>query len=242
MPPTCLSCGAETMTSGLLCTACFCSLTPIGLACRHCALPVPSAAYLGSDGRCAQCAVAPYPWTAARAAYLYDGTARRLVLQCKYGDRLDIAPFLARVMADMMGDESAERRLLVPVPLHRQRFWERRFNQAALLAGHLVRSSPHWRLLPDALVRHRSTATLARLAPELREQALDAAFHVRDRIKRLIEGQHVVLVDDILTTGATASICAKQLLGAGARCVDLLVATRTVKLAGDHDHQGGIQE
>jgi len=145
-------------------------------------------------------------------------------------------------MAGVMRDESAERRLLVPVPLHRHRFWKRRFNQAALLAGHIVRSSPQWRLLPDALVRHRSTAILARLAPEARINALDAAFHVRERAKRSIEGQHVVLIDDILTTGATASICAKQLLGAGARCVDLLVATRTVKLAGDHDHQGGTQE
>ncbi len=230
------------MTSGLLCSSCFCSLTPIGLACRHCALPVPSAAYLGSDGRCAQCGHAPYPWRVARAAFLYDGTARRLVLQCKYGDRPDIVPFLGRVMAGMMRDESAERRLLVPVPLHRHRFWKRRFNQAALLASHIIRSSPHWRLLPDALVRHRPTATLARLAPEARMHALDAAFRIRERVRGSIEGQHVVLVDDILTTGATASICARQLLGAGAQRVDLLVATRTVKLAGDYDHLGGVQE
>ncbi|MCO6159542.1 ComF family protein [Asaia lannensis] len=241
-PPVCLCCGAETTAPGLLCVQCFRQLAPIVLACTHCALPLPSADYADDEGRCPSCAKPRFPWYRAHAAFLYEGTARRLVLQLKYADRLDIVPFLGRAMLDTFGEGDRGGEVFVPVPLHRRRFWKRRFNQSALLAHALARKTAGARALPDALMRRRFTRILARLSPEDRKKALNGAIGVRPSIRADIIGRHVVLVDDILTTGATASICATQLLNAGARRVDLLVAARTVKLAGDQGRQGEEQE
>lgn len=241
-PPVCLCCGAETTAPGLLCVQCFRQLAPIVLACTHCALPLPSADYADDEGRCPSCAKPRFPWYRAHAAFLYEGTARRLVLQLKYADRLDIVPFLGRAMLDTFGEGDRGGEIFIPVPLHRRRFWKRRFNQSALLAHALARKTAGARALPDALMRRRFTRILARLSPEDRKKALNGAIGVRPSIRADIIGRHVVLVDDILTTGATASICATQLLNAGARRVDLLVAARTVKLAGDQGRQGEEQE
>lgn len=241
-PPVCLCCGAETTAPGLLCVTCFKQLDPIVLACTHCALPLPSEDYADDEGRCPSCATARFPWHRAHAAFLYEGTARRLVLQLKYADRLDIVPFLGRAMLEAWNERDRGAEIFIPVPLHRRRFWKRRFNQSALLAHALARNTAGARALPDALMRRRFTRTLARLSPEERRKALNGAIGVRPSIRVDIVGRHVVLVDDILTTGATASICARQLLDAGARRVDLLVAARTVKLAGDQDRQGEEQE
>ncbi|WP_336763069.1 ComF family protein [Asaia sp. VD9] len=228
-PPICLACSAETGSSGLVCAACFTGLSHLTGACTRCALPLPAPDYADSRGYCPTCAQSPPLWHAARAAFQYEGTARRLVLQLKYADRLDITPFLTRAMQQGGADILAEAECLVPVPLHRHRFWHRRFNQAAILARVLSRLAPQARLVPDALIRIRATKTLARLDPGERRRALEDAFVLRPAARIRVAGRHVVLVDDILTTGATASICASRLLQAGARRVDLLVAARAVK-------------
>lgn len=241
-PPTCLCCGAETTENGLLCVACFRQLEPISLACAHCALPLPSADYADHEGLCPACATPRFPWHRAYAAFLYEGTVRRLILQLKYADRLDIVPFLGRAMLETWSGLDRGAALFVPVPLHRRRFWKRRFNQSAVLARMLTRKTPGACFLPDALTRHRFTRTLARLSPQERTKSLSGAIGVRPSMKARIAGRHVVLVDDVLTTGATASICARQLLDAGARRVDLLVVARTVKLVGDQDRHDKEQE
>jgi len=184
------------------------------------------------------CAAYPPPWAAARAAFIYEGTARKLVLQAKYADRLDILPFLAKAMLQEGASLMRDADYVVPVPLHRTRFRRRRFNQAALLARFIARSSRQVRLIPDALIRTRATTTLAPLRPDERRLALEQAFKVAASARDYLLGSHIVLVDDVLTTGATASICATQLLQSGARRVDLLVAARTVKLS---DTAGAVE-
>lgn len=234
-PPTCLSCNAETTRHGLLCVDCFRGLGLMAMACSHCASPLAAADYADSAGRCASCAQARFPWQRAHAAFQYEGTARKLVLQLKYADRPDIVPFLARAMLEALGGPVSGAPVLVPVPLHRRRFWRRRFNQSALLANALAGLMPGSLCLPDALVRCRATQTLARLSPEERSKALEGAILPRSSGRDRIAGAHVLLVDDVLTTGATASICARQLLGAGARRVDLVVVARAVRLDRDHE-------
>ncbi|WP_332350775.1 ComF family protein [Asaia spathodeae] len=234
-PPICLSCGGETTQSGLVCLDCFQHLHPVVLSCRHCALPVASEAYLNTSGHCAKCAPPSGYWNEAQAAWLYEDTARRLILHFKYGDRLESAAFLAQGMMASAGRMLAHADYLVPVPLHRHRFWHRRYNQAVLLARHIARLQPGLRVLPDALIRHRATQNLASLFHDQRAQVLENAFSVAASKRDLLVGRHIVLIDDILTTGATASICARHLRQAGAKRVDLLVAARTVKLADDSD-------
>lgn len=234
-PPTCLSCGSETAQAGLVCLACFQKLHPVVVSCRHCALPVASEAYLDSSGCCAKCTRPVHRWDEAQAAWLYEDTARRLILQFKYGDRLESGAFLARGMVASAGRMLESADFLVPVPLHRHRFWHRRYNQAALLALHIARLQPGPRVLPDALIRHRATQTLASLFHDQRAEALENAFRVASSKRALLADRHIVLIDDILTTGATASICARHLRQAGARRVDVLVAARTVKLADEPD-------
>ena len=234
-PPTCLSCGSETAQAGLVCLACFQKLHPVVVSCRHCALPVASEAYLDTNGCCAKCAHPAYCWDEAQAAWLYEDTARRLILQFKYGDRLESGAFLARGMVAAGSRILDGADYLVPVPLHRRRLWHRQYNQAALLARHIARLQPGPRVLPDALIRHRATQTLASLFHDQRAKALENAFRVAATKRDLLADQHIVLIDDILTTGATTSICARHLRQAGARRVDLLVAARTVKLADEPD-------
>ncbi|WP_438382140.1 ComF family protein [Asaia sp. BMEF1] len=230
-PPACLSCGGETAQAGLVCLACFQRLHPIVLSCGHCALPVASEAYLDPTGCCAKCAHPVHCWDRAQAAWLYEDTARRLILQFKYGDRLESGAFLARGMVTAASHMLGGADYLVPVPLHRRRFWQRRYNQAALLARHIACLRPGLRVLPDALIRYRATQTLASLFHDQRAKALENAFKVAASKRDLLAGRHIVLIDDILTTGATASICARHLREAGAKRVDVLVAARTVKAA-----------
>ncbi|GBQ10656.1 ComF family protein [Swaminathania salitolerans] len=239
-PPVCLSCGGETSRDGLVCVDCFRGLHALISACRICALPLPAPGFADSEGRCGVCAGQTFPWKQAAAAFLYEETARELLLRMKYGDRPDIARFFAGGMMHCAPDLIGRADMLVPVPLHRTRFWRRRYNQSALLCREIARArrmsekgeaNASLHVIPDLLSRHRATGTLATLTPDQRQKTLQGAFHVTPRHRAVVTGRAILLIDDILTTGATASICADLLLRAGARRVDLLVAARTVRLA-----------
>jgi len=157
----------------------------------------------------------------ARAAVLYDGTARDLVHRLKYDDRLDLAPTLARMMAGAGVELVAEADCLVPVPLHRWRLWRRRFNQAALLARGLSTLTG----LPtdaQALARVKATRSQVGLTRAARARNLQGAFRVPEAARPGLQGRRVLLVDDVTTTGATANAAARALLRAGAAKVDLL--------------------
>ena len=226
LPPQCLTCAAPVAAHGLFCAACFAAVTLIGApCCARCGLPFASAAQGGRDGTCDACRAAPPRFARARAALRYDAAARRLILPMKHADRGELAallaPFLLRAGAPLL--DTAE--VLVPVPLHRWRLFARRYNQAALLARALGRLA-HRPVLPDALRRLRPTAPLGGKSAAERAAELAGAFAVRASRAGRIAGRRVLLIDDVLTSGATANACAEALLAAGASSVDVLAAAR----------------
>ncbi len=169
----------------------------------------------------------PPSYGRARAAVLYDDIARDLVDRLKFGDRLDLAAMMGRWMARAGEELIAQADALVPVPLYWRRLWGRRFNQAAALAA-ATQGRP---VLTGALRRVRSTAQQIGLTRNERAINVQGAFAVTPEGRAEIYDKRIVLVDDVLTSGATIDACARTLLRGGARSVDVLVFARVVAAA-----------
>ncbi|MBE1723425.1 MULTISPECIES: ComF family protein [Acetobacteraceae] len=227
IPPNCVSCGEEVASGGgFLCGRCFAGLRFVHSPfCDACALPITQEEMAERGMLCADCERSPPPWHRARAAFLYEGQARSLVMGLKYGSRTEHAAALAHFMARAGGDLIGPDVVLVPVPVHRGRLWQRGYNQAALMAMALARREG-LACYPDALQRRFRTASLAGLSRQGRRRQMAGAVTLRPRYWSLLRGRRVVLVDDILTTGATAEVCVKALLEHGCLSVDILVAAR----------------
>ena len=180
---------------------------------------------LGPGARCAACQMRPHAFDAARAACIYEDGSRDPILRLKHGDRLDLAPLLARWISRAARELIAEADVVVPVPLHRWRMLRRRYNQAAEIARPLAAMNSR-RYLPDALVRKRATPSQAGKSGGGRRRNVAGAFAVPARRARQIEGRRILLVDDVFTTGATLDACARILKGAGADRVDVAVVAR----------------
>ncbi len=196
--------------------------------CDGCGLPFP---YDQGEGvRCPACTARPRAFARARAACLYDEHSRELILKLKHADRPEIgalfARWLSRAAAPLLADADA----VVPVPLHPSRLFARRYNQAAEIARPLCRLAGK-RYLADALVRRRATATQGSKSGRGRRMNVKGAFESPGGRRRQVEGRRVLLVDDVLTTGATAEACARALLAAGASAVDLAVVARVREAA-----------
>lgn len=178
-----------------------------------------------ADDRCLACQKKPYAFARARAACVYDEHSRDMILKLKHGDdhlfALQFAGWLKRSATDLLTEADA----LVPVPLHRWRLLGRRFNQAAEIARPLARMSG-LDYLPDALQRRVATDSQGGKSARGRRENVRGAFHVVEAGRRRIKGRRILLIDDVLTTGATAEACARALLDAGARAVDLAVVAR----------------
>lgn len=161
----------------------------------------------------------------ARAALRYDEAARRLILPFKHADRVELSSVLAGYMERAGAELLAAADVLVPVPLHRARLFGRRYNQAALLARALGRAARRPVVL-DALRRVRGTTPLGAKSAEERAAVLTGAIEMRPSRLAGMTGRRVLLVDDVMTSGATANACAAVLLAAGAVSVDVLAAAR----------------
>lgn len=235
LPSHCLTCEAAVDRQGSLCGACFAGLSFVTAPlCARCGVPFPHAGagvsiWAPGAGAVAQvcptCAAHPPAFALARAALRYDAASQRLVLPFKHGDRTELAAPLARHMARAGAALLARADLLTPVPLHWRRLLSRRYNQAALLSARLARlaGKPH---APDLLRRTRATPPLRESGAAERSALLEDAFALGRGGAGRIAGQRVLLVDDVMTSGATAEACAVVLLAAGALAVEVLAAAR----------------
>jgi ComF family protein len=169
----------------------------------------------------------PPAYARARAAVRYDDVARTLVHALKYQDRTDLAPAMGRWMARAGQELLGEADILVPVPLHWRRGWSRRYNQSGALARIISRQSGV-KLASEALRRVRATEQQIGLSRSQRASNVQGAFKVASDRSADIAGRRVILVDDVLTTGATVDACARALLRAKAAAVDVLVFARVV--------------
>ncbi len=229
LPPRCIGCGDRVDAPGLACAACWSKLTFIAPPlCQSCGAPFDFA--IEGSHRCAACHARPPSFDRARAAVVYDEGSRNLILGFKHGDRLHAAPafgaWLARAGAELLEDAD----LITPVPLHRWRLLKRRYNQAALIAEHAGRRTGVTHL-PDLLERHRATPSQGELGPAARARNVAGAFRLNPSNADRVKGSRIVLVDDVLTTGATVEACVKVLRRGGAARVDVLTLARVV-LAG----------
>lgn len=194
-----------------------------GPVCDGCGIPFPYS--LGADVLCPACLAAPRRIGRARAACLYDEHSRDLILKLKHADRTDLAPLFARWLSRAAAELITDADLIMPIPLHPRRLFARRYNQAAEIARPLSRLAAR-RYAPDILFRRRATPSQGGKSASGRETNVAGAFVVPEHRRRLVEGRRVLLVDDVLTTGATADACTLALLRAGASAVDVAAVAR----------------
>lgn len=226
LPPTCIGCKAIVATPGTLCGPCWSQLRLIERPyCERLGTPFP---FEDTSTRLSVEAVTDPPaFDRARAATLFGPVSQEMVHGLKYADRMDLARPMARLMARAGADLLADADLILPVPLHVLRLWRRRFNQAALLARHISRLSgvP---VRTDVLRRRRATPSQISLSREERRANVAGAFDVAPADAGAVAGRRIVLVDDVLTTGATLESCARVLRRTGAVSIDVLTFARVV--------------
>lgn len=195
--------------------------------CIRCGAPFST--NYGEAFECLLCLAEPPDFRQARAVLVYDDVSRRMIVNFKHGDQTELAAMFGAWMARTGSDVLTTSSILAPVPLHPSRLRARRFNQSALLARAIARVSGS-QLSIDGLVRRRATPPQADLPIKARKRNVSGAFGVRDdKARERFRCAHVVLVDDVLTTGATLSAAARALKRAGAQEVDALVLARVVK-------------
>lgn len=203
-PPRCPLCGDAIAEQGGLCASCWGELE----------FPGDDGNRDDPDGRASNS-------SKVTAATIYNDASRKLILMFKHGGKIALAKLLGRLMAAQIETPAGDTPLLVPVPLHHSRLWQRGFNQAALLARELEHHGKGM-LLVDGLVRTKRTPSLGGLGRSAREEALTDAITVRTSRASTINGRDVILVDDVLTSGATSKACAKVLRKAGAKSVEVV--------------------
>ncbi len=224
VPPLCIGCDEPATEAHALCSACWRSiefLTP--LCCDKCGAPFDVTEQEGM--LCAACHKEPPAYDKARAAMIYDDASKGLVLRFKHGDATWLAPSLARWIQQAGQGFWPEIDALIPVPLHRRRLFDRRYNQAAMLAletGRLVGKPAY----VDVLCRSRATESQGKMNRRQRQENVKGAFTVSPRWRDKIAEKTLALVDDVMTTGATVEACANVLKKAGAKAVIVLTLAR----------------
>lgn len=227
-PAQCVACDAQTEAEFGLCGTCWRETEFIGgVVCDTCGTPLPGEDR-GDVVQCDDCMTIARPWAQGRAALVYTGVGRRLVLSLKHGDRTDLARpaamWMARVAQPLLRDDT----ILVPVPLHWARLARRRYNQAALLVHELakVMDCP---ICPDALLRPKKTKPLEGHSREARFAALAGAIVSNPKRVKMIRGKSVLLVDDVMTSGATLAASTEALHNVGATSVSIVTLARVGK-------------
>jgi len=224
LPARCAGCADVIEEVGAFCPACWGRMEWLGNAgCQQCGLPLA-----GTEiGACGRCLAEPPKLERMRAAVAYDDLPRSIALRLKYGRKVALARTMARYMAPLKGDWESDA-LVVPVPLHRWRLWNRGFNQSGLVARELSR---RWELETDCRVlrRVKRTQPLKGLNHTQRRKAVAGAFQATSPNR--VKGKTIILIDDVLTSGSTAEACARALRRAGASRIELICWARVVRPA-----------
>ncbi len=225
-PPECLSCGARVDEDFSLCGACW-GETPFifSAACDLCGVSLPGQNADSERLICEECHTIARPWEAGRAVMSYADVGRKLVLGLKHGDRAEIAraagPWMARAGADLLGDDP----VLVPIPLHPLRLAARRYNQSAQLAWSMAAVTGS-DVAVRALVRSRATPSQDGRDRFARFENLSGAIDAHARFATAIKGRSVLLIDDVMTSGATFAAAAEACWLAGAEHVRVIALAR----------------
>lgn len=227
-PPQCITCDTFVADEGALCPACWREMPFIdGLCCDSCGLPLP-----GADPRtpvhCDECLTLARPWEQGRAALLYGDKARKLLLGLKYYDRLDQVPAAARWMSRAAAPLLQPDMLVAPIPLHWTRFLKRRYNQAAEL-GRALAKLHGLDYCPDLLRRTRATGTQDGRGRLGRFNNMQDAFAAHEKHVAQIDGRNILLVDDVMTAGATFAAAADCCLANGAGSVRVVALARVAR-------------
>lgn len=225
-PPTCHGCGEHVSAPGSICPYCWQNIHFITPPyCPVMGLPFQ---YDPGDGFLSGEALQNPPvFDKARSAVIHDGLVRRLVTQFKYADRLELAPVMGQWMIRAGQDLIAESDLIIPVPLHRWRFFTRRYNQAAELAR-MIAAQTNLPFMPEALLRHKATHHQVGLNAKERMKNIKGAFSVSPNGANILKNKNILLIDDVYTTGATVNAAAKSLKKGGANKVFVLTFSRAL--------------
>jgi len=227
-PPHCLGCGEMVSELGALCPDCWREAHFIsGLVCDKCGVPLPGECS-DQPELCDDCMTIARPWAQGRAVLVYKGTGRKLVLALKHADRQEIAPPAARWMIRTLDGILTTATVIAPVPLHWTRFWKRRYNQSALLANAIAKQSGAT-AIPDLLHRKRRTRSLDGLSRDERFALMQGRLTLNPRFQDRIKGRNVLLVDDVMTSGATLAAATEACHVAGAAQVCIVALARVQK-------------
>jgi ComF family protein len=225
-PPICAGCRRHVLEPGVVCGACWSRLRLLERPWCP-VMGTPFAHEMGEGFLSAEAIADPPVFDRARAAVVYGGVAREMVQALKYRDRTDLAPWLAKWMARAGSELLADADLIVPVPLHRRRFFSRKFNQSAEL-GRALSHQSGVAFSPSVLKRVKLTRQQVGLERRERENNVRGAFRVPHEAEIDISARRILLVDDVYTTGATVGAAAKALKKGGASAVDILTFARVL--------------
>ncbi len=225
-PARCASCRELVEKHGALCSSCWQNIhfitDPI---CYKCGLPFEY--NIGEMALCAACMKQKPAYTEARAIFKYDENSKSQLLAFKFHDKTQLAPVFGQWLARLASSYENKAHFIIPVPLHYMRLMTRRYNQASLIAHALSKNST-FPVLPDTLIRRRKTMVQSGLSKKEREKNVHGAFMVPKNKREGLKGKSVILVDDVMTTGATLDACSRTLHDAGVIDVYVLTLARTV--------------
>ena len=227
-PPQCLTCDARVTTDFGLCGPCW-AQTPFiaGLVCDQCGTPLQGDTE-EQQALCDDCLTIARPWSQGRAALLYKDNARRMVLAFKHGDRLDLARPAAAWLLRAAQPLLRPNMLVAPIPLHWTRLLKRRYNQAAMLSRGLARAAG-FEHCPDLLIRRRNTQSQEGRGRDDRFANMAEAVAAHPQRAQRIEGRHILLIDDVMTSGATFAAAAEACIAQGAIGISVLALARVAK-------------
>lgn len=225
-PPKCLLCDCLISENGYLCSKCWSKINFISKPyCNMCGFPLDASDC--EDVSCMICIYKKPAFNSLRAVMHYDEHSKKLITRFKYSDKTNLSITLGKWLATIGKNLLNQTDYLTPVPLHKFRLITRKYNQAALLCT-AMNKNYNKQILFDAIIRTKNTKPQATMTKKKRLNNVKSAFKINPKIHSKIEGKNIILVDDVITTGATIEACAKVLYLAGAKSVDVLVVAKTV--------------